>query len=246
MKYEQTAGTAFPAIKIMLYDNELVNIENGSMVYHTESISIKGRTNGNGTGIKKVFSALGKSVTGGESLFVTEAKANGSSGMICIAPALPGDIMKLPVGRKQWRLNTGAFLAKDVSIDLKMRRQKLGKAIFGGTGGLFVMETEGEGDLLINSFGSILPVQITPNSPLTIDNEHVVAWESNLNYKISIASGMIGFTTGEGLVNTFSGEGLVYIQTRNIASFFALNAAAATNSGNSTGNVVGGIISGIL
>ena len=29
---------------------------------------------------------------------------------------------------------------------------------------------------------------------------------------------MIGFTTGEGLVNTFTGNGRVYIQTRNIGN----------------------------
>ncbi|MFT8384107.1 MAG: AIM24 family protein, partial [Lacticaseibacillus paracasei] len=49
-----------------------------------------------------------------------------------------------------------------------------------------------------------------------IDNSHVVAWDSKLNYNIQPASGIIGFTTGEGLVNRFSGSGTVYIQTRNI------------------------------
>lgn len=36
-----------------------------------------------------------------------------------------------------------------------MEKQNIGKAIFGGTGGLFVIETEGEGQLLISGFGDI-------------------------------------------------------------------------------------------
>ena len=54
---------------------------------------------------------------------------------------------------------------------------------------------------------------------LTIDNDHVVAWESTLDYHMAIASGTFGFTTGEGIVNKFTGQGKVLIQTRNLQSF---------------------------
>ena len=46
----------------------------------------------------------------------------------------------------------------------------------------------------------------------------MVAWDADLEYHIEVASGMFGFTTGEGLVNTFTGSGRVYIQTRNLAN----------------------------
>ena len=39
-----------------------------------------------------------------------------------------------------------------------------------------------------------------------------------LDYEIKIASGTLGFTTGEGLVNVFHGNGKVYIQSRNLHS----------------------------
>ena len=61
-------------------------------------------------------------------------------------------------------------------------------------------------------------LHVTPDRPITIDNEHVVAWDASLNYDIHIASGTFGFTTGEGLVNEFHGEGDVWIQTRNLHS----------------------------
>ena len=80
------------------------------------------------------------------------------------------------------------------------------------------METDGEGDILVNAFGDLLEMEVTPERPLRIDNEHVVAWDSTLDYNIQAASGMIGFTTGEGLVNEFHGSGKVLIQTRNLHS----------------------------
>lgn len=42
--------------------------------------------------------------------------------------------------------------------------------------------------------------------------------KSKLDYEIKIASGTFGFTTGEGLVNEFHGNGKVYIQSRNLHS----------------------------
>ena len=97
-----------------------------------------------------------------------------------------------------------------------MVNQGLGRAVFGGTGGLFVMETNGAGTILVSAFGDILSLDVTPESPLVVDNEHVVAWDASLNYNIQVASGMFGFTTGEGVVNSFNGYGRVYIQTRNL------------------------------
>ena len=71
---------------------------------------------------------------------------------------------------------------------------------------------------LLDDIEKTLALDVTPGEPLVVDNEHVVAWEADLEYHIEVASGMFGFTTGEGLVNTFNGSGRVYIQTRNLAN----------------------------
>ena len=99
-----------------------------------------------------------------------------------------------------------------------MKTQSAGKALFGGTGGFFVMETQGTGDMLVSAFGDLISLKVTDDRPLTIDNDHVVAWDASLDYQIRIASGAFGFTTGEGLVNEFHGNGTVLIQTRNLHS----------------------------
>lgn len=95
------------------------------------------------------------------------------------------------------------------------------------------METTGEGDLFVSAFGDLIELEVTPDRPITIDNEHVVAWDSSLNYSIEVASGTFGFTSGEGLVNRFTGYGKVLIQTRNIHSLAdALRPYLPTSSNN--------------
>ena len=78
------------------------------------------------------------------------------------------------------------------------------------------MKTSGEGDVLISAYGDLLELEVDEYHPLTVDHEHVVAWDANLDYEIKVASGTFGFVSGEGFVNEFHGNGKIYIQTRNI------------------------------
>ncbi len=216
MKYNIVGDNDCPLIQIELAENETIRIERGCMAYMS-NVVLEGKMNTNKKGLGGMFSAIGRSLTSGESFFITEATGATNQAKLGIAPAVPGKITCLNVsGNHQYRLNTGAFLACDLSVQYVMKRQEIGKALFSGTGGLFVMETEGDGDVLIASFGDILELDVTPETPITIDNEHVVAWDASLNYAIRVASGTFGFTSGEGLVNEFTGYGKVYIQTRNI------------------------------
>ena len=150
-------------------------------------------------------------------MFISEATGTSNEALIGIAPSVTGCIRHLEVGAKQYRLNTGAFLACDSGVQYHMIAQKgVGKVLFGGTGGLFVMETSGRGNLFVNAFGDMMELEVRPGRSLVIDNGHVVAWDSTLNYQIRIASGTFGFKSGEGLVNEFSGSGRVLVQTRNV------------------------------
>lgn len=216
MRFVLTGDSDCPIARLALSRGESIKIENGSMVY-SRGVEISGGLNSKKKGLGGVLGAIGRSITSGESMFITTATGTVDDGEIAIAPPIPGKIISLQVGgQQQYRLNTGAFLACDATLDYTMVNQGLSKAVFGGTGGLFVMETNGTGTILVSAFGDILSLDVTPESPLVVDNEHVVAWDASLNYNIQVASGMFGFTTGEGVVNSFNGYGRVYIQTRNL------------------------------
>ena len=218
MRFTLTGDSDCPIARIALSEGESVRTESGSMVY-SRGVEISGGLNSKKKGIGGVFSAIGRSITSGESMFITTATGVASSGEIAVAPAVPGKIVELKIDpAHRYRLNTGAFLACDETVEYTMVSQGISKALFGNTGGLFVMETSGEGSLLVSAFGDILALDVNPGDPLRVDNEHVVAWDATLDYHIEVASGMLGFTTGEGLVNTFTGSGRVYIQTRNLAN----------------------------
>ena len=60
-----------------------------------------------------------------------------------------------------------------------------------------------------------------------VDNSHVVAWDASLQYKITTATAQQGFfrnlinsvTSGEGVVNRFTGNGTVIVCSRNQGGF---------------------------
>lgn len=220
MKYTIDSNMQFPLVELSLERGESAYIQRGSMVYHTPSVSLKTRLNARGgSGLGRIMGAIGRSMTSGESMFITEAVSSADDGCLALAPSMPGQVIALELGAKQYRLNDGAFLALDGSANYKMERQSVGRALFGGQGGLFVMTTEGEGTLLANAFGSIKPLRLTGGS-ITIDNAHVVAWSRELDYDIHLENGFLeSIGTGEGIVNTFTGYGDIYVQSLNIETF---------------------------
>lgn len=219
MQFKIESNMQFPLVDITLEKGESAYIQQGSMVYHSPEISLTTRLNGRGSGLGKLMGALGRSMVSGESIFVTEAVSSGDSGTLALAPSVPGQVVSLELGEKQYRLNDGAFLALDGSASYKMTSQGIGKALFGGQGGLFVMTTEGEGTLLVNAFGSIKKIQLE-GQEMTIDNAHVVAWSKDLDYNIHLENGVFqSIGTGEGIVNTFRGTGEIYVQSLNLKQF---------------------------
>ena len=219
MKFSMDSHMQFPLVELSLNQGETVYIQRGSMVYHTPNVSLNTKLNASGSGLGRFVKAVGRSMVSGESTFITQAVAESDNGNLALAPDTPGQVIALELGEKQYRLNDGAFLALDGTASYTMESQSIGKALFGGQGGLFVMTTQGQGTLLANAFGSIKKIELQ-NQEITIDNAHVVAWSQSLDYNIHLENSFwqsIG--TGEGVVNTFRGTGEVYVQSLNLQSF---------------------------
>ena len=219
MRFSMDSNMQFPLVELSLNQGETVFIQRGSMVYHTPNVTLNTQLNASGSGLGRFVKAVGRSMVSGESTFITQAVAQSDNGYLALAPDSPGQVIPLQLGEKQYRLNDGAFLALDGTAYYTMERQSVGKALFGGQGGFFVMTTQGQGTLLANAFGSIKKIELH-NQEVTIDNAHVVAWSQSLNYHVHLENGFwqsIG--TGEGVVNTFQGTGEVYVQSLNLQTF---------------------------
>lgn len=210
-----------PFLHVSFKQGESIYAERGAMVSMDTTLELKGEVRGG------MLGALARRLTSGESFFQQTMAATNGDGDALFSPNLPGDVMVLECGARQFRLNDGAFLAADTTLDIKIKNQGIGQALVGGTGGFFIMETAGHGNLAVAGFGALFALDVKPGSDTIVDNTHVVAWDAALNYNISTSttqrgffSGLVNsFTSGEGVVNRFSGSGQVIVASRNKVGF---------------------------
>jgi uncharacterized protein (TIGR00266 family) len=190
---------------------ESVVAESGAMVGMSTNVQMQTQSGGLMKGLKRLF--------GGESFFRNTFTANGGQGEVLFATPLCGDMAVLEAGQRQWCIQNSAYVASSPYVDVKTKTSGF-KGMFSGAG-LFTLETSGQGQVIIGTFGALEPVQV--DGSMVIDTGHLAAWESTLQYTVGKSgSGWIAsFLSGEGLVCHFQGQGMVYLQSRNAAEYGA-------------------------
>lgn len=223
-------GEIDPFLHVHLDKGEKIFCESGAMVMMEDTLQLKGKMRG---GIGR---ALLRRVANDESFFQQEIVAVNGNGDCLLSPALPGSIEILTVSPDcTYSLADGSFVAAESSVELHSRLNSLGGAFFGGTGGFVIMEARGVGQLAVSGFGAIFALDVQPGHDIVIDNNHAIAWSSQLHYDIGMPQTGGGFlsglvnsvTSGEGLVIRFRGQGKVVICSRNRALFSSQNANAS-------------------
>ncbi len=119
-------------------------------------------------------------------------------------------------------LTRGSFLASTSNVKLSTKFE--GVLDLKGIGNTTIEASvlsngKSEGEVLFHSnTGSIIPVDVTPEHPLMVDNNHIIAFtgksdEFQCTYKM-LSPSVTGFlASGEGYVCEFSGNGTVFIRT---------------------------------
>lgn len=191
-----------------LADGESLMAESGAMMGMTTNVAMQTQSGGVLKGLKRMF--------GGESFFRNTFAAQGGQGEVLLTTPLCGDMAVLDVGQRQWCLQNSAYVGSSTTVDVST--QASGRGFFSGAG-LFILGTQGQGQLLIGSFGALEP--LTVDGSMVLDTGHLVAWEASLQYSIGKSgSGWIAsYLSGEGLVCHFQGQGQVYVQSRNTAEY---------------------------
>ena len=217
-------GDNDPFLHVSLRHGESISCESDAMVMMESNLDLTGRMQGGSVG------ALARRLANGESFFQQHIKATRGDGDCLLAPTLPGAIEVLDVGAVQYKIADGAYMAATDGVEVTAQLQNIGAALFGSTGGFLIGQTSGSGQVAVTGFGTLFTLDVTPNNPITIDNGHVVAWDSRLNHQISLSTsqdrGLLGnivnsMTSSEGVVLKFSGSGKVIICSRNAGSFTA-------------------------
>ncbi len=211
--FEILHGSAFSLAVIQLQAEQSIQAEAGAMVSMSAHVELNSQMKGG------LMGALKRAV-GGETAFVSTFTARGGAGEVTLAPSTPGDIAAIEMANQMFYVQSSSYLAGDTSLAIDTRWGGA-KSFFGGEG-LFVLQVQGSGLLLVSSFGAIHRKKLGYGERYVVDTGHLVAWEGHMPYNLrkAAASGWFrSMVSGEGIVAEFTGPGEILIQTRNLAAF---------------------------
>jgi uncharacterized protein (TIGR00266 family) len=213
--FEVLHQPSFSLAVIKLQPEQSIQAEAGAMVSMSANVELQSQMKGG------LFGAI-KRAAGGESAFVSTFTARGAPGEVTFAPGAPGDIAAIELSNQSFFVQSSSYLAGDASLSVDTKWGGA-KSFFAGEG-LFVLLVQGQGLLLVSSFGAIHRKQLQPGERYIVDTGHLVAWEGTTQYTLRKAAAGFFRTlmSGEGIVAEFTGPGELLIQTRNLAALAGL------------------------
>ena len=213
--YEILHQPSFSLAVVNLQPEQSILAEAGAMVSMSANIELQSQMKGG------LFGAI-KRAAGGESAFVSTFTARGGPGEVTLAPGAPGDIAAIEMTNQSFFVQSSSYLAGDASLTVDTKWGGA-KSFFAGEG-LFVLLVQGQGLLLVSSFGAIHRKRLQAGERYVVDTGHLVAWEGTSQYTLrKAAAGFFrSMMSGEGIVAEFTGPGELLIQTRNLAAFAGL------------------------
>ncbi len=214
MQVELMYQPAYPIGRIRLAGGEQVRVEAASMVGMSAGTTLETTTTGG------FMQSLKRSLLGGESLFQNVYTAPPQGGEVWVAPSLPGDLNVLTI-TEPMLIQSGAYVASDVTIALDTKWGG-SKSFFGTGGGLFMLRAEGQGQVVVSSYGAIHEVTLAPGESFTLDTGHLVALSESMSFKTRSIGGIKTFMfSGEGFVADLTGPGRFLMQTRSQDQFLS-------------------------
>lgn len=212
MRTEVSYSPAFAMATVHLDPGEAVKAEAGAMMAMSPAVEIQTSTQGG------VLKGLKRSVLGGESFFMNTFRATGPDAHVVVAPTLPGDVVTWDMSGQTIYLQSGAYLASAETIDIDTKWG--GAKTFFSREGLFMLKCSGSGQLVVSSYGAIVPMDLEAGQTYIVDSGHMVGWGEGIQYNVRKAgnwkSTILG---GEGLVVELTGPGRIYVQTRSEDAF---------------------------
>jgi uncharacterized protein (TIGR00266 family) len=187
---------------------EQMLVESAAMVAKDAAVEMKTQMQGGLLGAAK------RKLLGGESIFQNTFTATSSGQRLFLAPGPEGDVEVIEMdGTTPVFLSSGAFLASAPTVQLDTKWSGA-KGFFSGAG-LFLLMAQGTGPLFFAAYGGIHAVDVGPEGYIC-DTTHIVGFTGGLQYNVTKVGGLKSlFFSGEGLVCRFTGQGRLWISTRN-------------------------------
>lgn len=214
MQIDIQLGPGNSVAKIQMGPNEALTAEGGAMIAMSNDMDIQTTTyKKNSGGIMKGI----KRMISGESFFINHYTAGPNGGELYLAPGLHGDMFTYELNNNALIVQSGSYLASETGVEIDFNWQGL-KSMFSGEG-LFWLNLNGQGKVIVNSYGAIYPVEV--DGDYIVDTGHIVAFEPTLSFNISKVgrNWLSSFLGGEGFVCRFKGKGTVWCQSHNQRNF---------------------------
>ncbi|UWX97177.1 TIGR00266 family protein [Arthrobacter zhaoxinii] len=206
MKVDIRHSPAYAVARCFLAPHEAIKVQPGAMMAHSFGVTLTAKADG---GFMK---GLGK-MMGGESFHTTVFTAPAHGGWVDVISNSVGDVVSVGVDNATgFRLTKGAWLANDGNLDVGPDASLNG--MFSGSG-LIVLRVNGQGNLLVSSYGALDVISLKAGEGFTLDTGHLVGWESSVQMRTRKSAGILNsIKSGEGLVVDLQGPGDVIMQTR--------------------------------
>lgn len=213
MQYRIEFGPAYAVTIVDLDPGERIKAEAGAMVSMSSDIQIETGASGG------LFGGLRRMI-GQESFFMNTYEAGDGGGEITLAPALAGDMDVIEMSGGELIVQSGSYVASAESVEVDAKWGGA-KSFFGGEG-LIMLKVNGQGPLLVSSYGAIRKLQLDGSQRMVVDTGHIVAFTEELSFNVRKVGGMKStLFSGEGLVADFEGHGDLYLQTRSPDAFLS-------------------------
>jgi uncharacterized protein (TIGR00266 family) len=191
---------------VKLEPNERIRADSGAMVSFSPTVEVETKAEGG------FLKSLGRAVLGGESFFQNFWKAGPQGGEVTLAPELPGDMVMIQMSGQPLMIQSGSYLASENGIELST---KFSSKAFKAGEGVSMLEANGNGKLLVSSYGAIYEKTLAAGEKYIVDSSHLVAFDSSMEVQTRAVGGMKAtFLSGEGFVVEMTGPGRIFIQTR--------------------------------
>jgi uncharacterized protein (TIGR00266 family) len=211
MQFDILYRPAHSLARVVIQPGESVVAESGAMVGMSTNVQMQTQSGGVVSGLKRLF--------GGESFFRNTFYVQDAPGEVLLAHALCGDMALLEMTAAGYYVQSSSFIASTANVQINT---KVGgfKTFFAGEG-MFVLQATctGPGQVLVGAFGGVQ--ELVCDGSLVIDTGHLVAWDATLQYSVGKSAGgwIASWLSGEGLVCHFTGQGRIWIQSRNPAEY---------------------------
>lgn len=224
IELDSTEGAVHPSMAMKLYfmdkknvkarfvratlNNSTINMEAGAFYYSTGNINCSTKMGGVTGTVKSLFRGM---VTG-ESTFRPSYTGTGE---IYLEPSVKHYIM-MKLDNETIVVDKSMYYCSTDGITLQSKMQSNVSGAVAGGEGLFQIELSGTGIVILESLipeSEIVPYVIKPNSPLKVDGNFAIARTGNVRFSVQRSDKQLAksLINGEGLLQTFEGDGVVWL-----------------------------------